>query len=71
MMWICDVNLSIHLHVYALTYHLPNIIIKNVLKRIIITSANDDAKMLKFNINLIINRFYNIIGVNGSFKKLI
>jgi hypothetical protein len=33
-------------------------------QHVIITNVNDDEKMLRFNINLIVNKHFKIIGVN-------
>jgi hypothetical protein len=30
---------------------------------------NDDKKILRININLVVNMHFNIINVNGSFKN--
>jgi hypothetical protein len=42
----------------------------NMQKRLtIITCVNDDEKILGFNIDLIVNKHFNIKGVNGSLKS--
>jgi hypothetical protein len=42
----------------------------NMQKRLtIITCVNDDEKILGFNIDLIVNKHFNVKGVNGSLKS--
>jgi hypothetical protein len=67
--------ISYLLHTYlALIYlstYTPNYLsFTNVIKKlVIITNVNDDDKMLKININLIINKHFKIIGVNDNLKN--
>jgi hypothetical protein len=55
---------------YLPTYHLPNVQKNQYAKRLtIITCVNDNEKILGFNIDLIVNKHFNIKGANGSFKS--
>ncbi len=63
---------STYLSTYTPNYlSLTNVIKKTMCKKglVIITNVYDDEKMLRFNINLIANKHFKIIGVNDNLKN--